>query len=65
MSTRGKRWSPPVRPPTGRKHVWINPRDLGYMSLGDYESCRDCGKVKNAHNVDAETCPGVVRVTLR
>jgi hypothetical protein len=50
---------------TDRAHVWINPRDLGYMNLGDYESCRDCGVVKNERNVDARTCRGIVQVTLR
>lgn len=50
---------------TGKRHTWINPRALGYSSLGDYESCRECGVVKGFHNVDALTCKGVVHVALR
>jgi len=54
-----------MRPSTGRKHAWINPRDLGFAGLGDYESCRHCTVIKNEHNVDADNCPGPVKLTLR
>ena len=50
---------------TGRKHNWFNPSKAGYPNLGDYESCRDCGLVKNVRSADAATCRGRVRVTLR
>jgi hypothetical protein len=50
---------------TGRKHDWFKPAENGYPNLGDYESCRLCGILKNAKNADATTCRGLVRVTLR
>jgi hypothetical protein len=50
---------------TGLKHDWFFPHLSGYPNLGPYESCRLCGIVKNRKNVDATTCRGLVRVTLR
>lgn len=46
-------------------HVWFNPHRNGYPRLGDYESCRKCGVVKNERNAEAKTCRGIVRVGLR
>jgi len=54
-----------MRPSTGRHHTWINPRDFGFLHLGDYLSCRDCGVIRSELNRNADNCPGVVEVALR
>lgn len=59
--------TPPLpRPPEDRKqhHEWFNPHDI-YLNLGDYESCKKCGIVKNERNTLACTCPGRIMVVLR
>lgn len=47
------------------KHEWWNAHRNGYPNLGDYDSCRKCGVVKNDKNVDKDTCRGIVKVCLR
>lgn len=43
------------------KHIWINPKELGYKNLSDYKSCRNCGTVKGKRSV-LTLCHGKVRV---
>lgn len=50
---------------TGLQHEWFNPHRNGYPGLGDYESCRRCGAVKNERNGDKAECRGRVRVGPR
>jgi hypothetical protein len=54
-----------MRPETGLKHDWINPRVLGYTNLGDFESCRKCGVVRNDKIENVPNCPGIVKIALR
>ena len=60
--TRGQ----PAAGETGRtRHDWFFPHENGYPNLGPWESCRNCGVVKNAQNADSETCRGIVKVEPR
>lgn len=54
-----------ARPVTGRSHTWVKPRAIGYYNLGDYDSCLECGVVKNTNNAVGLTCRGRVEITLR
>lgn len=47
----------------GTKHKWVPAREVGLDR--DWKVCRMCGCVQTPVNIDATTCRGQVRVTLR
>ena len=61
----------PGRADTGLLHDWWNPavEYPNLLLLGDdgepLQSCRRCGFMQSASNIDRANCPGVVHVTLR
>lgn len=47
-------------------HEWFRPRENGYPNLGDYESCKKCGVIRQANgSSDSRECRGVVRILPR